>query len=557
MSDSFSATDGITRQADKYFMLFVVVAGVLASITGLRNGFALDDVEVIIRNPLLHTLASPWRLFQTTYWRPEMGATLYRPLTLFSFAIQWVIGGGSPLPFHITSIALYACLSAAVYRFAKLLVSPVAALGAALIFAVHPVHVEAVANIVGQAELWVALVLVMLVTWYVEIRRSGAISTRQVVAIAAGYVVACCFKEHAIVLPALLLCAEMLLVGDEKTVANRVRQMMPLLVAMAIAALGFLAARYSVLGNELDAPALILRQQSFGTRFFTMLSVVIEWIRLFFWPMNLSADYSYPRIRTHYGFEAEMLPAVAVILGAAWIAWSLRKRASVAAFGIFWIAVTMLIPSNLIIVTGFVLAERTLMLATVGIALCVGAGMQGILAATQASPGRARFLAFAGVGAVVVVFAGRSMTRSPVWRNNDTLVAQTVLDVPSSHRAHWMYATYLAENNHQREALEEIDLAVALGERDDVLLLGFAGDMFARAGRCPRALPLYRRALTLGPNNIQLRANTSLCLLNIGKLAEAKSIARGGEHPDDVRLQRLALASDSMQLARSRTTALR
>jgi Putative Zn-dependent protease, contains TPR repeats len=102
-----------------------------------------------------------------------------------------------------------------------------------------------------------------------------------------------------------------------------------------------------------------------------------------------------------------------------------------------------------------------------------------------------------------------------------------------------------------------MDLAVVLGERDDVLLLGFAGDMFARAGRCPHALPLYRRALALGPNNVQLRANTSLCLINIGKLAEAKSIALGGDHPDDARLKRLAFASDSLQMVHSQTTALR
>jgi protein O-mannosyl-transferase len=542
---------------EKYFLLLVALAAVLASITGLRNGFALDDVEVIVNNPLLHTLAAPLGLFHTTYWRPEMGATLYRPLTMVTFALQWVIGGGSPLPFHITSIALYACLSAAVYRFAKLLVTPVAALGAALIFAVHPVHVEAVANIVGQSELWVALILVVLVTSYVKLRRKGALELRHVVGIAAGYAVACSFKEHAIVLPALLFGAELLVIGDEKTLTARVRQMIPLAGAMGVAAFAFLLIRYSVLGNELDAAALILRNQTFGTRSFTMLSVVTEWIRLLVWPMNLSADYSYPRIRTHTGFEAAMLPAVAVILGLAWIGWTVRKRAPVAAFGIFWVAVSMLLPSNLIIVTGFILAERTLMLASVGFVLCVAVALQEILGARKSSEGRARSLVLGATAAFVVVFAGRSMTRGPVWHDNESLIRQTVLDVPSSHRAHWMYATYLAEKNHQREALEEMDLAVALGERDDVLLLGFAGDMFARAGRCPHALPLYRRALALGPNNVQLRANTSLCLIDIGKLAEAKSTALGGDHPGDARLQRLAMTSDSLQLAHSRSIALR
>ncbi len=551
-----SQNQGLSAELNRYGVLLVAFAAVLSSITGLRNGFALDDVEVIVNNPLLHTLAAPWGLFHATYWRAEMGATLYRPLTMISFATQWVIGGGSPLPFHVTSIALYAFLSAAVYRFAKLLLPAAATLVGALVFAVHPVHVEAVANIVGQAELWVALIFVLLLTWYIEIRRAGGLGRFQVVGIAAGYLVACCFKEHAIVLPVILLAAEMLLVQDGTSYKGRIRQLAPLMGAMAVAALAFLVARHSVLGNELDVTALILRKQSFATRFFTMLSVVTEWIRLFFWPMNLSADYSYPRIRPHSGFEAAMLPAVAVILGAAWIAWSLRKRAPVAAFGICWIAVTMLLPSNLIIVTGFVLAERTLMLATVGFALCVGAGAHEILASVAASERRTGAFVFAGAAAVIVIFAGRSMTRSPVWRDNNTLIAQTVLDVPSSHRAHWMYATYLAENNHEREALDEMDLAVALGESDDVLLLGFAGDMFARAGRCPRALPLYRRALALGPHNVQLRANTSLCLLNIGKLSEAKAIALADDNHADPRLQRVAFASDSLQLLRSQTVAV-
>jgi F0F1-type ATP synthase membrane subunit c/vacuolar-type H+-ATPase subunit K len=545
--------DGVMGRLSRNAVWLILIVAIAASITGLMNGFALDDVEVIIRNPRLHTLAAPWGLLHMTYWRPEMGATLYRPMTMLVFAIQWVAGGGSPFPFHVTSIALYAALSASVYRFAKLLMPEGPALAAALVFAVHPVHVEAVANIVGQAELWVALILVLIVTRYIEIRRAGALHSYHLAWISVAYLVACGFKEHAIVLPLLLIPAELFVTHDERPLRVRARELLPLAAAVCVAGIVFLAARYVVLhGVMQDSKALIFREQGFTTRFFTMLSVVVEWIRLFFWPMNLSADYSYPRIRTHSGFELQMLPAVAVIAGVAWIAWTLRKRFAVLTFGILWVGISMLIPSNLVIVTGFVLAERTLMLASVGFALCVGVGAHQIVEALRRSERATPTLVYAALAILVMSFAARSFTRSPVWRDNATLIEQTVQDVPSSHRAHWMRATYLGEHNRMPEALDEMDLAVSLGEPDDVLLLASGGDMFAMSGRCPRALTLYRRALALGPNNVQLRANTSLCLLQIGKIAEAKTIALAGENPVDARLQRLASVSDSLQLVRSK-----
>ncbi|MDO8500804.1 MAG: tetratricopeptide repeat protein [Gemmatimonadaceae bacterium] len=543
----------------RYLWVLIAALAVAASITGLRNGFAFDDVDVIIKNPRLHTFAAPWGLLVETYWRAEMGSMLYRPMTMVVFAAQWVVGGGSPLPFHLTSILLYAALSVAVYRLAILLMPARAAFVSAALFAVHPVHVEAVANIVGQAELWVALLLVVLVAWYVWIRRAGPLRTSHIALISVGYLIACGFKEHAIVLPALLLAAELLVVGDERPLRARVRNLIPLCIAMAITGLAFLAARYAVLdGVAIDSRAQILKEQPFGTRFFTMLDVVVEWVRLFFWPMSLSADYSYPRIRTHTTFEISMLPAVAVLAGIAWIAWAVRKRLPVVTFGISWTGLALLIPSNLIVVTGFVLAERTLLLATVGFVLCAGVAVHEALTAADRSGGIARPLAVSALGALLLVFAGRSVTRSPVWRDNETLVLQTVRDVPSSHRAHWMRAADLAGKKRTAEALDEMDLAVALGRRDDPLLLAYGGDMFAMAGRCPRALTLYRRALALAPGNIQLRVNTSWCLLNVGKLEEAKAMALdAGGNAGDIRLQEVARAADSLQLVRARKLASR
>jgi hypothetical protein len=546
-----------SREADSPKLtvsILIACLALAASVGSLSNGFAFDDVHVILNNPALHSLDAPLKLITETFWPSELGSMLYRPSTSVVFALQWAAGQGSALPFHIVSVALYIALSIAVYRLAVLVMPQRAAVITAAIFAVHPVHVEAVANIVGQAELWVALMVVALVRWFIELRRRGDLKAHHVVAFAVAYFVACGFKEHAIILPALLLTADLLVVGGEKSFGQRVRELLPLMIAMAVGAVLFLAARYAVLhGVALDSRAEILKHSSFTTRIFTMLGVVVEWVRLFVWPMSLSADYSYPRIRPHSGFEISMIPAILVLLGTSWIGWTLRKRYSAASFGISWMGLALLIPSNLFMVTGFVLAERTLMLATVGFAICAGIGIDWVLreAATQR-----RVFQPAGMVAialVVLAFTVRSATRNGAWHDNDRLFRQTVLDVPSSHRAHWMLATHLKATNRMPEALEEMDLAVALGDPQDPLLLLYAGDMFAMANRCPRAVTLYRRALDLVPGNLQLRANTSYCLLTMGKLEEAKSIAlSASDAMSNRQIQQIVRAIDSVALARTR-----
>ena len=123
-----------------------LVALCLAStVTGLGNKFAQDDMPVIERNPVVHTLSEPLTFFTQSYWPKPFPPALYRPLATTAFAVQWVAGGGSPVVYRITSIAMYAAAGLALYYLAGLLLPPLLAWLVAALFMVHPVHVEAVA----------------------------------------------------------------------------------------------------------------------------------------------------------------------------------------------------------------------------------------------------------------------------------------------------------------------------------------------------------------------------------------------------------------------------
>jgi hypothetical protein len=276
-------------------------------------------------------------------------------------------------------------------------------------------------------------------------------------------------------------------------------------------------------------------------------------VRLFFWPADLSADYSFPRTRIATEFSASMLPGILVLIGCAVVGWRLRKINPVVPFALVFVAITLAIPSNLLIVTGFVLAERTLFLASAGVLILVA---MAIVAAWEYAGDSGQFARYVTAGFVAFVLGAgaiRSIDRAPVWRDNEALFTQTVLDVPSSSRAHWMLAEYQSQTRGPRAAIEEMLLAVVLGRKDDPTLLGFAGDQLAMAGMCPRATGLYLRALKITPDNVQLRANTSLCLLRLGRIDEARSVAQAGPAGtgSDPRLARMVSISDSLSRVRA------
>src|SRR5262245_41788427 len=115
----------------------------LAAGRALANGFALDDLPIVIDNPPVRNLGPPWGYLTRSYWPSWYGGDAYRPWTVWWFALQHAVAGPTPWVFHLVNLLLALALVVVVYRLLDELVSPPAALAGAAVFAVHPVHVEA------------------------------------------------------------------------------------------------------------------------------------------------------------------------------------------------------------------------------------------------------------------------------------------------------------------------------------------------------------------------------------------------------------------------------
>lgn len=447
-------------------------------------------------------------------------------MTTLLFAIQWVVGGGRPLLYHVVSVVLLAITSVLVYRVASRCVTPAAAVLAAALFAVHPVHVEAVGNIVGQAELVVGLACVAALLLYLRARERGRVDAGTVAGIVVLYAVACLTKDNGIVLPGLLLAAELTIVRDATLRAQRVRTLLPLALALVVVAAGYLVARTLVVGGVGGGPHPAFTHVPGVSRTLTMLGVLPQWLRLLFWPARLSADYSPAEIAVRTGFDVALLPALAILLGMGGLLVLAARRSRALVFGACWIAVAIFPVSNLLLPTGVLLAERTLYLASVGAAIVVAILVEW-LARRGAESAAPRWLVPAVASLLVVIAAARSALRYPAWRDTDTIFAQTVVDAPLSFRAHWAYGGSLFARGDAAGGEREFRIAMRLFPYEPELFYEL-GDSYRNAKMCPPAMPLLERTLALSPDHSNARIDLILCLLEQKRFSDAGAQARLG-----------------------------
>jgi tetratricopeptide (TPR) repeat protein len=410
------------------------------------------------------------------------------------------------------------------------------------------VHVEAVAPAVGQSELLVALAAGLMTAWYVRCRRlgNGSLTARDWTAIAVLYLAASLAKEQGLLLPGMLLSAELFLLSwPGRRAATRLAAGY---AALAILALGVVLVRLRVLGGELAAtfPAEALEGLGLGGRALTMLQVVPQWARLLLWPAHLQADYSPQEIVASSGLGPAEVLGLALLAGGGAAAWFSRERAPVVSFGLAWMALALLPVSNLLAISGVVLAERTLFLPSAGFVLVVGAAAAALLERIPPVPLLWRRAVMAAGVLAVAAGVARSAERHRVWRNDDYFAVRSSADAPRSYRMQQAFAQVLFKLGHRDEALTVYREAIALAPPRHVWRVrNNLAYRYLDEGESALALEQLRASLGADPTQEQTRQYLVLAYLALGAYEEAArqadtALARGGSPETFAALRALA-----------------
>ncbi|HZP47642.1 MAG TPA: hypothetical protein VFB07_03845 [Vicinamibacterales bacterium] len=425
-------------------------------------GFAFDSRALILQDPRVHaaTADNVDLILRHTYWWPYGESGLYRPATTLSYLFNYAVLGGGERPFgyHAFNLAVHLLNVLLVWMLvADVAERDEAALAAAAMWAVLPVSVEAVTNIVGRADLLAALGVLAGVWLYGRAcDRDGRVRPLAIAGLVVATAVAVLSKESGVVLAPIVVCCE-LCRWRRKTSPRAL-----LIAAGAMAAplaIAF-AARSAVLGAAPPAEFPFVDNPIVGATWIVARLTAAKAAGMYLWklawPARLSADYSFAAIPLAGGAPQDWLAWATLAATAGAIAYASRRSRAAAFFGLFAI-VAFLPVSNLLFASGTIFGERLLYLPS--------AGLVALAALLLSRLRRAAFITLASL--VVVVLAGRTWARNPDWASDITLWRAAVAAEPQSAKAHHALAEalYDAEPSHGN-----IDAVIAEQQRAIAIL---------------------------------------------------------------------------------------
>jgi len=411
----------------------------------LGGTYIYDDAAIIKLDPRI-SHPGLWGQYWTHDYFYGGLDNLYRPLVSMSYAIPWWLHGDRPWAYHAVNWLLHAVVSAMVAEFTRRAVGRAPAYVAGLLFAAHPVHVEAVANVVGRAELMCTLGL--LGALLLMSRRP--LTGWRVAGILACEALSVLSKEQGTLMPVVLALYGWFVWRREGAPDPRERKAVVWLAVLVIwCTAGYLIAREQFLRFEWDRGFLDWLMQpmvrSTGRDRALMPIVLLgHYMELLVFPTKLSLDYGAKVV----GWTVRLSDPYFWIGVTATIGWTVATVAAVvrrngfAAFCLLALGFSYGMTGNVIALVGANMAERWMYLPSAFFVMFVALLITRLPRVPRA----------ALVVVLLALASLRTVTYALRWNDPLTLYTRTLAEQPMSGQLHLLAANEYAARGMYKEA---------------------------------------------------------------------------------------------------------
>ncbi|XP_074489781.1 protein O-mannosyl-transferase TMTC3 isoform X1 [Sebastes fasciatus] len=530
----------------------------------LSCGFVFDDVSAILDNKDLRPATPLRNLFLNDFWGTPMSEERshksYRPLTVLTFRLNYLFTELSAASYHLLNVVLHAVVCVLFLRVCRLFLDKTSGLVAALLFAVHPIHSEAVTGVVGRAELLSSIFLLAAFLAYTKSTSADhsivwAPIALTVVLVAAAtlckeqgitVVGICCvyevFVAQGFTLPMLLDTLRQVLQGKDGF-PYAVLQTLLKLIVLIISTLLLVIVRVQVIQSQLpvftrfDNPAAV---SSTPTRqlTFNYLLPVNAWLLLN--PSELCCDWTMgtiPLVESLLDLRNLATLGFYTFLGL--LAYhSLRYRNSSAKtviMALSFIVLPFIPASNLFFPVGFVVAERVLYVPSMGFCVLVAHGFKII-----SHKGQLKKISWLIIGVLLTTHAVKTFNRNWDWESEYTLFT-SALKVNKNNAKLWNNVGHALENQNNYEKALRYFLQATRVQPDDIGAHMNVGRTYKNLNKSreaedaylvakslmPQVIPGKKYATRVAPNHLNVYINlANLIRANESRLEEADQLYR-------------------------------
>lgn len=454
----------------------------------LENGFVTwDDDIYVLNNPLIRDLSASTlsSIFTEFLWGN------YHPMTVLSLNLDFKIWGLNPYGYHLHNILLHilnTCLLGwIVYRFPipaenqklkrnELLIP---SLTAALLFGLHPLHVESVTWVSERKDvLYTAFLLIAWIFWdlYKTEGKSQHLWTTLLF-----FVLSCLSKGMALIFPLLLLGYDMYLSGE--IVKKDIIAKWPFwLISLCLGIVAILA--------QQSVGAI---REDVGYSIFDNLIVALYGLCWYLWkmliPLNLSAFYPYPKKAA-----GEFLPWIfylspIILAGITYVCWKLRKTLPELGFAWIWYIASMIMVVKLVPLSEAMTADRYFYLSSAGI--CLAAGM--IISRYTHKP----VIVYAPI-ILALIWGYLTHTQTKIWKDDLSLFGEMIRQHPDLSLAYNNRGKYLFQQGKKEEAIQDFIKSAEL-DPDNESAQNNVGFILLENNKLPEAVTYFKKAVEIHP----------------------------------------------------------
>ena len=495
-------------------------AAALFYLATLSFGFVYDDVPQIVNNLAIRNWSSVPHYFTGHVWAaifPNTVGNYYRPVFLIWLRVNYAIFGVNPWGWHLSSVLCHVVATLLVFRLAwKLVADRLTAFFCALIFALHPAHVENVAWVSGVTDSLAACFLLgsILLLMGAERRLLWRIGSL------ALFVLALLSKEVAVILPALVFGFGLMPQAEtDSTQRPNSRYAARLALPYVLVLLAYAAARYFALHGWSHATVPL----PWSRVLLTWPSVLWFYTRHLLFPFTTSEFYPLDYV-SHFSVSGVLLPCISVMvtIGALWFVMhsvSGRDERSKIITWIAWLLIALPLTPVLdlrSLTAGDIVHDRYLYLPSIGLSLIAAVAIRTLL--------RTRLvLQIALVGVIAAFFGGVTVAEQMQWRDDIALYTRGIESAPDNPTVRDNLGNAFLDEHPEKA----VPLYIGVLKSDPQFWrsnynLGVA---YYKLGEYQKAETSLQQAIRINPSDGDEYIHLALTQVRLQKLKEAKENA--------------------------------
>ena len=471
-------------------------------IPSLSNGFVnWDDPDYVEKNVLIHQVNG--ENIKAIFSEPI--AENYHPLTFLSLMVDYAIGDGDPAPFHATNLILHLLTTLAVFFFILTISkrNVLVAFVSALIFGIHPLHVESVAWVTERKDVLYGLFFVMgLITyaWYAETGQRKYLMYTFLL-----YLLSMLSKPAAVTFFLVLFLMDYWY--DRGWGRKVIFEKLPFIALAVGLSILTIMIQSDTAVKDLEQISLINRVFAGGYGFNT-------YVLKFLIPFNLATFYPYPPLDNPPVYFY-LMPLLGLAIVGGW--WWLFRKNKPALFGGLFFLLTISITLQLFSFGGAILSERYTYIPYIGLAFCMGILMDYLL---KSYP-KQKSMIYGIAGAYALFLAVSCFQQTKVWKNGGTLWSQVIENmafptgVPLSNRGY-----FYKDQGQLDAAMRDFEESLRINSSEHGARVGKANILFDQQ-QYDQALAEYNTVLSKKPNHLAALNSRGACLGAMQRFNEA------------------------------------